>query len=122
MVQPKGQNIIVSSSSGNLGPRFYHHEKDGDDAKEANKNEDALIGKVHSGGRSRPIYYGSGSLGPNFYHYGDDGDYAQWLREYPESEFDVMVTSHQLELGDKILNASLEECSSLEPYEVLTEE
>ena len=65
---------------------------------------------------------GSEGLGPNFYHYEDNWEYAQWLREYPESEFDVIVTSHQLGLGNEILGASLEEYSLLEPWEVLTEE
>ena len=122
VVQPKGQNTIVSSSSGNLGPKFYHHEKDGDDAKESNKNEDALIGKVHSGGRSRPIYRESGSLGPKFYHHEEDSEYVNWLMEYPESEYDILTMSYHLCLSDERLSSRGEDYLSLEPCEVFTEE
>ena len=33
VVQSKGQNTIVSSSSGSLGPKFYHHEEDSEYVK-----------------------------------------------------------------------------------------
>jgi hypothetical protein len=81
---------------------------------------EALVGVIHPDNQRINMDLGSGSLGPNFYHYGDNGNYAQWLREYPESEFDVMT--HQVGLGNEILSASLGECSLFEPCEVLTEE
>ena len=57
-----------------------------------------------------------------FYDHGDDGEYVQWLKEYPESEYDIMTISHHLCLTDDILNGRSEEYSLLEPCEVLTKE
>jgi hypothetical protein len=65
---------------------------------------------------------GSGSLGPSFYHWGDNGEYAQWLKDYPESEYHVMVTSYHPCLNDKRLSSRSEKYSLLKPCEVLTEE
>lgn len=39
---------------------------------------------------------GSGSFGPSFYHWEDNGEYAQWLGDYLESEYDVMVIFYHL--------------------------
>ena len=77
---------------------------------------------MHLGGHRRPIYQGSGSLGPKFYDHGDDGEYVQWLREYPESEYDIMTISRYSCLTDDILNARSQEYSLLEHCKVLTEE
>ena len=44
------------------------------------------------------------------------------MRNYPELEFDMMVTSHHACLSDEILSLRSEEYYLLEPYEVLTEE
>ena len=81
-----------------------------------------MIGKVHSGGHGRPIYKGLGSLGPSFYNNGDDGEYVQWLKKYPELEYDIMTMSHHPCLSDDILSARSKEYPLLEPCEVLTEE
>ena len=70
---------------------------------------------THSDGHGKIIDSGSGFLGPSFYHRGYDGDYAQWLREYAESEFDVMVTSHHVCLSDDIIRSKSGEYSLLEP-------
>ena len=67
--------------------------EDEDDAKDDGKNDDALVEVVHSGGHGRIIDTGSGDLGPSFYNYGDDWEYVQWLKDYPESEFNVMTMS-----------------------------
>ena len=96
-------------------------EDEGDD-KENDKNGDALVGVVHSGGHGKIIDSGSGGLSPSFYHYGDDGEYAQWLRDYPELEFNVIVTSQHACMNDEGLSSRSDEYSLLEPYEVLTEE
>ena len=79
------------------------------------KDDEALVGVVHSCGHWRIIDLESGFLGPSFYHYWDNGDYVQWLREYPKS-------SHHAYLSDEILNSRSEEYSLWEPCEVLTEE
>ena len=64
---------------------------------------------THSVGHGKIIDSGSGFLGTSFYYRGDDGDYAQWLKKYPESKFDVMVTSHHVGLNDDILRSRSEE-------------
>ena len=97
-------------------------EDEGDHDKEDDKDGEALVRVVHSGGHGKIIDSGLGGLGLNFYDYGDNGEYAQWLRDYPELEFDVMVTSHHACLSDKILSSKGEEYSLLEPCEVFTEE
>jgi len=48
--------------------------------------------------------------------------YAQWLKDYHELVYDVMVTSHHACLSDEKDNSKRDECSILEPYEVFTEE
>ena len=63
-----------------------------------------------------------GRLGPGFYHWSDNGNYAQWLKDYPDSVCDVMVTSHHEYLRDDVDSSKMEEYASLEPCEVLTEE
>lgn len=83
---------------------------------------EALVGVVHPEGRSTIMNSSSGGLGPRFYHYGDNGEYAQWVKKYPESEFDILATSHHPCLSDERLNSSSEDYLSLEPCEVLTEE
>ena len=94
---------------------------DENDDKEDDKNDEALVGVVHSGGHGGFIDLALGFLGPSFYHYGDNGDYAQWLREYPELEFDVIVTSHHVCLSDERFCLRRGEYYLLEPYEALTE-
>ena len=64
----------------------------------------------------------SGGLGSRFYNYGDDGEYAQWLKNYPEAEFDVMMTSQHTCLKDDILGSRNEKYSLLVSCEVLTQE
>lgn len=54
-------------------------EDEGDNKEEA-KNDEQLVGVVHSGGHGKVIDSKSGFLSLSFYHCGDDGDYAQWLR------------------------------------------
>lgn len=78
VVQPKGQNTIVSSSSGNLGPKFYHHE--------------------------------------------EDSEYVKWLIEYPESECDILTTSHHPCLTNERLSFRGEDELSVESCEDLDEE
>ena len=80
------------------------------------------LAPTHSDGHGKIIDSGSGFLGTSFYNRGDNGDYAQWLRKYPDSKFDVMVTSHHVCLSNDILRSRSEEYSLLEPCEVLTEE
>ena len=92
------------------------------DDKEDKDNEEALVGVAHLDGHRKIIDSGSGSLGPSCYHYGDNGEYAQWLRNYPESEFDVMMTSYHAYLNDEVISSRGEDYSLLEPCEVLTEE
>jgi len=121
---PEGNRVIVSIGSleGWMKKEMYLPlEKEIDDLNE-NEIGKALVGVVHPEGQRVVIDSGSGSLGPNFYNYGDNGDYSQWLREYPESEVDVMVTFHQVGLGSEFPSVSLGEGSLLEPCEVLTEE
>ena len=81
-----------------------------------------MVGVVHSGGHRRIIDTGSDGLSPSFYDYRDDGEYAQWLKDYPKSKFDVMMTSHHACLRDDILDSRSGEYSLLEPCEVLTKE
>ena len=90
--------------------------------KEEEKKSETSVGVVHSGGQRATIDVGLGSLGPSFYHWSDNGEYAQWLREYPDYVYDVMVTSHYKYLRDDMDGSRKEEYSLLEPCEVLTEE
>ena len=86
------------------------------------KFDDTLVGVVQLNSEKSTIDSGSGFLGPSFYHHGDDGEFAHWLREYPESLFDVMTTSHYECLSDQMDRSRLEEYALLEPCEVFTEE
>ena len=83
--------IRIGTWGGWIRQEIVSFSEDEDDAKEDNKKKNTLIGRVHSGGHGRPIYQGSGSLGSKFYNHGDDGEYVQWLREYLESEYDIMT-------------------------------
>jgi hypothetical protein len=100
---------------------YLPSEEEGNDKEKAEIGE-TLVRVVHPEGQKTIIDSDSGGLGPNFYHYRNDGEYVQWLREYPESELDVMVTSHHTCLSDKILSSMSEKYSLLEPCEVLTED
>ena len=121
---PKDNRVKVSigSLSGWMRKEVASSSKDKGDDKEDDKNDKALVAVVYSDGHGRIIDSGSGFLGPSFDHYGDNGDYAQWLREYPKSEFDVMAMSYYTCLSDEILSLRSEKYSLLEPCEVLTEE
>ena len=114
--------VPIGTWGGWIRQEIVSSSEDEHDAKEDNKKDDALVGVVHSGGHGKIIDTGSGGLGHRFYNYGDDGKYVQWLRDYLESEFDVMTTSHHACLREDILNSKSEEYSLLEPCEVLTEE
>jgi hypothetical protein len=96
-------------------------EEEGND-REKDENGEALVRVVHPGGQRPIIDSGSGSLGPSFHHWGDNGEYVQWLRYCPESEYDVMVTSHHPCLSDERLSSRRGEYSLLEPCKVFTEE
>ena len=121
---PKDNRVKVSIGSlgGWVRKKIASSLEDASDDKKDDENDEALVGVVHSGGHGKILDSGSGGLGPSFYHYGDDGEYAQWLREYPESEFDMMATSYHACLSDDILKARSEEYSLLEPCEVFIEE
>ena len=114
--------VPIGSLAGWIRQEIGSSSEDEDDVKEDGKNDDALVGVVHSDGHRRIIATRSGDLGSSFYNYGDDGEYVQWLRDYPELEFDVMTTSHHACLRDDILSARSEEYSLLELCDVLTEE
>ena len=114
--------IFIESLGGWIRQEIVSSLENEGDAKEDGNNDDALVGVYHSGGRGMIIDTGSGGLGPSFYNYGDDGKYAQWLKDYPESKFNVMMTSYHACLRDDILNSRNEEYSLLEPCEVLTKE
>ena len=114
--------VYIGSLDGWVRKEIASSSEDEGDDKDDDKNKEALVGVVHSGGHGRIMDSESGGLDPSFYHYGDNGEYAQWLRDYPESEFDVMVTSHHAGLSDDILSSRSEEYSLLEPCDVLTEE
>ena len=103
--------VPIGSLGGWIREEIVSSSEDERDAKEDGKNDEALVGVVHSG-----------SLGPSFYNYGDDGEYAQWLRDYQESEFDIMTTSHHACLRDDIFDSRSEKYSLLKSCEVLTEE
>ena len=114
--------VPIVSLGGWIRQEIASSLEDEDDAKDNGKKDDALVGVVHLGGHGRIIDTGSGSLGFSFYNYVDDGEYVHWLRDYPESEFDVMKTFHHAYLRDDIPSARSEEYYLLEPCEVLTEE
>ena len=99
--------IHIDTWGGWVRQEIVSSSEDEDDTKEDKKKEDTLIGRVHSGGRGRPIYHGLGSLGPKFYDHGDDGEYVQWLKEYPESEYNIMTMSHNSCLSDDIVRKNI---------------
>ena len=80
------------------------------------------MGVVHSSRREAPPNTKLISLGLIFYHWSDDGEYANWLKEYPDSMCDVMVTSHHecLRVGSN--NSGNVELALVEPSEILIEE
>ena len=96
-------------------------EEESDD-NEVDKNGEALVGVVHLGGQRTITDLISSSLGPNFYHWRDNGRYAQWLRDYPKSEYDVLMKSHHACLSNERLSLRKEIYFLLEPGEVLTKE
>ena len=114
--------VSIGSLGGWMRKEIASFSEDEGDDKEDDKIDEALVVVVHSGGHGRIIDSGSDGLGPCFYHYGNNGECAQCLREYPESEFDVMVTFHHACLSEDILSLNSEEYYLLEPCEVLTEE
>jgi hypothetical protein len=120
---PKDNSVKVSIGSlgGWVRKKITSSSEEEDDDKEGDKTSEALEKIVHSGGQRTIMDSRSGSLGPSFYHWDDNGEYTQWLREYLESEYDMMVTSHHACLSDEILSLKREEYSLLEPCEVLTE-
>lgn len=65
---------------------------------------------------------GSSSLGPRLYHWIDNDNYAQWLRNYPELAYDMMVTSYHKTLRDEMDSSRNEEYSLLESCEVFTDD
>ena len=94
---PKDNRVKVFI--GSLG-RWVREEidstsKDEEEDKKEEKYDDALVGVVQVDRDRVRNESSSGFLGPNFYHWNDDGEFAQWLREYPESVYDIMMTSHQ---------------------------
>ena len=97
---PKDNRVKVSIGSlgGWVRKDFASSSEDEGEDKDNGKNDEALIGVVHSEGHEGFTDSGSGFLGPSFYHYGDNGDYVQW------SEFDVIVMSHHACLSDEILS------------------
>ena len=114
--------VPIGSLGGWIRQEIALSSEDEGEAKKDGKNDEALIGVFHSGGHGRIIDTKSGGLGPSFYNYGDDEEYAQWLRNYPESEFHVMTMSHHTYLKDDIFSVRSEEYSLLKPCEVFTEE
>ena len=84
--------VSIRSLGGWVRKEIASSSEDESNDKNDDENDEALVGVVHSGGHGRILDSGLCSLGPSFYHYGDDGEYAQWLREYPKSEFDVMTS------------------------------
>ena len=121
---PKDNRVKVSIGSlgGWVKKEITSSSEDEGDDKNDDKNGETLVGVVHSSGHGTIIDSGSGGLGPSFYHYGDDGEYAQWLTDYSESEFDVMVMFHHACLSDERLSSRNGEYFLLEPCEMLTEE
>ena len=57
-----------------------------------------------------------------FYLKEDEREFHHWLRQYPESVFDIMTICHYPRLRDEMDTARLEAYSLLEPCEVLTKE
>ena len=100
---PKDNRVIVSIGSlrswMKKGLCLPSEEECDDKAKD--KIGEALVGVVHPESRNTIMDSGSGGLGPRFYHYEDNGKYAQWLEEYPESEFDILPTSHHPCVGTR---------------------
>ena len=115
-------NVSIGSLGSWVGQEIASSSKDLGDNKEDVKNDKELVGLVHSGGHRKVIASASEFLGLNFYHCEDDGNYAQWLKEYSESDFDVMVMSHHACLGDDIFRSKSKKYSLLEPREVLTKD
>ena len=79
-------------------------EEEGGD-KEDDKNGEALVEVVHSGGHRTIIDSRSRSLDPRFSRWGDNGEYDQWLRDYSDSEYDMMVMFHHGCLSDERLSS-----------------
>ena len=85
---PKNNMIRVSigSCGGWVRKEMTSSSSDeGEEDNEEKKNDEALVGVVHSKGQKTYEDYGDSSLGPGSYLQGDRGEFQHWLREYPES-------------------------------------
>ena len=104
-----------------MGEITTYSDEEVEENQEEVKNE-KLVGVVRLGEERVTMDSRLSNLGPSLYHLSDNGEYARWLKDYPDSICDVMVTSHLecLKEGRNVLRK--EERSLLEPCEVLTEE
>ena len=121
---PKDNRVVVSI--GSLGSwirkELYLPSEGVVENKFKDSLDEALVGVVQPKGQNTIVSSSSGSLGPKFYHHKDDSEYVNWLKGYPESECDILTTSHHLCLSDERLSSRGKDYLSLEPCEVLTEE
>ena len=93
-------------------------QEDNDD----DKKSQTLVRVVQSFGQSTETDIRLGHLGPSSYHWSDNGEYAQWLKDYLELMYDVMMISYHECLKNDRHKSTAEEYALLEPCEVLTEE
>ena len=73
---------------------------EGEEENEGEQKQETLVGAIHPVVQEAPPSIELVSLGPNLYHWSDDGEYAKWLKEYPDSVWDVMVIPHHECLRD----------------------
>ena len=75
---PKDNRVKVPiwSLGGWVRKEIASFSEDESDDREEDKNDETLVGVVHSGGHGKIINSGSDGLGPSFYNYGDNGEYA----------------------------------------------
>jgi hypothetical protein len=113
---PKDNKIKVSIGSlgGWMKKEITSTSKEEENDKEGDKDDVALVGVVHSRGQKMTIDSRSCSLGHSIYHWSDNGEYSQWLRDYSESVYDIMVTSHHASLSDEKHSSKMIEYSLLE--------
>ena len=69
------------------------------------RSDEALVRALvaHSKGQKNYEHCEVSDLGPRFYLQENQGEFQHWLRQYPESIFDVMTIGHGYKMKETVL-------------------
>ena len=118
---PKGNRVKVSIGSlGGWVRQELDHSSGEEDGDQDEKNpEEILVGTMKKENDRTNMQPVSRSWGPSFYNSEDHGEYVRWLREYPESNCDVLMISQHLATTRQLGLKREENHSSLKEGEVI---